>query len=545
MGGQVKDYINIDPSTHRMKIIRWIALLIPLLLVAYSVFMQFSPLGKPTAVNMYAFYAVNVCWVIIGFWQFFAAPRQPIGHIAGLVGYHILALTYVLTVSGFDMPLIYTWSALLLASSVYLGQSGINISIATLFAAASGSVIIHASDDKQVVSIVIHFLGTLIISYMVKMVISAQAIDQAELLRSQTAERLQRDRIVTIVNNLSDAIISTDRNGIISLYNASALNLFDTNTDLAGKCIDDFISIVDNNKEPFKFADKLHSAKTAQFRDDLTAKISNESIRLGATYSPIRSTNSVSDDGYVIILRDITKQKSLDDERDEFISVVSHELRTPITIAEGSLSNVSLMIKRPDIPKERLINGISTAHEQIIFLARMVNDLSTLSRAERGVADEPENIDVQALIDELYAEYAPQAADKSLTFDIDIAPQIGQVSQSRLYLKEILQNFITNAIRYTEKGGVTIIVKPGENDTINFAVKDTGIGISRSDQAHLYQKFWRSEDYRTRETSGTGLGLYVVDKLALKLKTEIKLKSRLNHGSTFSFSLPAVKKNKS
>jgi multi-sensor signal transduction histidine kinase len=108
-----------------------------------------------------------------------------------------------------------------------------------------------------------------------------------------------------------------------------------------------------------------------------------------------------------------------------------------------------------------------------------------------------------------------------------------------------LQNFITNAIRYTEKGGVTIIVKPGENDTINFAVKDTGIGISRSDQAHLYQKFWRSEDYRTRETSGTGLGLYVVAKLAIKLKTEIKLKSRLNHGSTFSFSLPAVKKNKS
>ena len=112
MGGQVKDYINIDPSTHRMKIIRWIALLIPLLLVAYSVFMQFSPLGKPTAVNMYAFYVVNICWVIIGFWQFFTV-RQHTGYIIGLISYHILALVYVLTVSGFDMPLIYTWSALL------------------------------------------------------------------------------------------------------------------------------------------------------------------------------------------------------------------------------------------------------------------------------------------------------------------------------------------------------------------------------------------------------------------------------------------------
>ena len=116
-------------------------------------------LQDPTAVNMYAFYVVNICWVIIGFWQFFTV-RQHTGYIIGLISYHILALVYVLTVSGFDMPLIYTWSALLLASSVYLGQTGINISIATLFVAASGSVIIHASDDKQVVSIVIHFLGT-------------------------------------------------------------------------------------------------------------------------------------------------------------------------------------------------------------------------------------------------------------------------------------------------------------------------------------------------------------------------------------------------
>ena len=541
MGGQIKDYIDIDPSTHRMRIIRWIGLLIPLLLVAYSVFMQFSPLNQPTTITP-AFYIINTCWIIVGFWHFFVTPKRQNSYIIGLICYHILALAYVLTLSGFDMPLIYTWSALLLASSVYLGQTGINISIVTLFAAASGSVILHANDDKQVVSIIIHFLGTLAVSYMVKMIISAQAIDQAELLRSQTAERLQRDRIVTIVNNLSDAIISTNKNGTISLYNAAALNLLDTNIDIAGRCIDDIISIVDKNKKPFKFADKLHSAKTTQYRDDLTAKISGENILLSATYSPIRSSNSTSDDGYVVILRDITKQKSLDDERDEFISVVSHELRTPITIAEGSLSNVLLMIKHPDIPKEKLVDSVKTAHEQVVFLARMVNDLSTLSRAERGVADEPENIDVQVLIDELYAEYAPQAADKSLTFDIDIAPQVGQVCQSRLYLKEVLQNFITNAIRYTEKGGVTVIVKPGENNTINFAVKDTGIGISRSDQAHLYQKFWRSEDYRTRETSGTGLGLYVVAKLALKLKTEIKLKSRLNHGSTFSFSLPATKK---
>jgi len=107
-------------------------------------------------------------------------------------------------------------------------------------------------------------------------------------------------------------------------------------------------------------------------------------------------------------------------------------------------------------------------------------------------------------------------------------------------LHELLQNFITNAIKYTKEGSITLEVAR-KKDTIHFAVKDTGIGISKSDQAKVFNKFYRSEDYRTRETGGTGLGLYVAVKLAKKLGTEIDLSSRLNHGSTFSFTLPSIK----
>ena len=78
----------------------------------------------------------------------------------------------------------------------------------------------------------------------------------------------------------------------------------------------------------------------------------------------------------------------------------------------------------------------------------------------------------------------------------------------------------------------------------SFSIADTGIGISKSDQAKIFQKFYRSEDYRTRETGGTGLGLYVAAKLAKKIGTTISVKSRLNHGSTFSFELPADKDSK-
>jgi signal transduction histidine kinase len=278
-------------------------------------------------------------------------------------------------------------------------------------------------------------------------------------------------------------------------------------------------------------------------RDDLLHKFADgEDIRLSISVAPIKqafSSQYITNEGYLFIFRDITKAKSLEEERDEFISVISHELRTPITIVEGTLSNAQLFISRgantTDIQKY-----IHDAHEQILFLASMVNDLGTLSRAERGVGNTAEEIDVDELMHELYARYEPRAKEAALAFDLDISAKIGKVTTSRLYLEEVLQNFITNAIKYTKEGSVTIEAKKTKGG-VYFAVKDTGIGISKSDLKHISQKFWRSEDYRTRETSGTGLGLYVVQKLAKKLNIKIEISSRLNHGSIFSFTLPVKK----
>ncbi len=266
-------------------------------------------------------------------------------------------------------------------------------------------------------------------------------------------------------------------------------------------------------------------------------------MRLELTYAPIRGSYSAADpsgtsQGFILIARDITRVKSLEEERDEFISVVSHELRTPVTVAEGTISNAQLMLERGSNDRRMLEESLNEAHEQVIYLAKMVNDLSTLSRAERGVAAETEKIDVAEMAHDLYNEYHPEAEKAGLHFNLELSPKPGHVDVSRLYLHELLQNFITNAIKYTREGDVTLSVKR-KGDRLHFAVKDTGIGISKSDQAKVFDKFYRSEDYRTRETSGTGLGLYVTRKLAKKIGTTIELKSRLNHGSVFGFELPA------
>lgn len=352
----------------------------------------------------------------------------------------------------------------------------------------------------------------------------------------------EHEQILTIVNNLADAVFSVDMKGRIRLYNAAGLNLLDTNSSVEGKRLDDVFSLEDEEGKPVELFSEIKKVKAVTVNDQLRMRSGDDIMRLELTFAPIRSSYSSSDpsgtsQGFILIARDVTRVKSLEEERDEFISVVSHELRTPVTVAEGTISNAQVMVERDLSDKQQLERSLEEAHDQVVYLAKMVNDLSTLSRAERGVASEVERIDVNELAHGLFGEYHAEAEKAGLHFNLEISPKSGHVSVSRLYLHELLQNFITNSIKYTREGSVTLKVYRDKSDVV-FEVSDTGIGISKSDQAKVFNKFYRSEDYRTRETSGTGLGLYVTRKLAKKMGTTIELKSRLNHGSTFSFRLP-------
>ena len=354
--------------------------------------------------------------------------------------------------------------------------------------------------------------------------------------QDNSVSRAEHDRIITLVNSLTDAVLSTDKDGIVTIYNAAAMSLLDVNAGIHGRHINDLLQLTTLQHQPLDVFRQLSRSPAIRVRDDILMLLKHgDKIRLEATFAPILGGHSAVADGYVLILRDITKAKSLEQERDEFISVVSHELRTPVAVAEGALDNARLLAQRGYTRK--VYEALQEAHRQVVFLARMINDLGTLSRTERGLADAPEVIDLIPLVKQLHETYAPQAAAKSLAFNLDIDPQAGSVYVSRLYLEELLQNFITNAIKYTPRGAITLIVRRQQTH-VTISVKDTGIGIGKSDLNKIFDRFYRAEDYRTRQTSGTGLGLYIARKLAQKLETTIHVTSRLNHGSTFSFTLP-------
>lgn len=385
--------------------------------------------------------------------------------------------------------------------------------------------------------ILLAWLGLALVAMSYALIVqirSHHTVKELELAKEHHAA--DRGQLITIINSMSVGMMSVSAKGNIRLYNAALLALIDTNESITNKNVNDVFHTFNNaDNTPVSLMDLVQTAYMTR-REDIVLKYADgDQIRLGITINPVRGEHGVVK-GYIFIVDDITKEKSLEEERDEFISVISHELRTPIAIAEGSISNAQLLLERKAEPPV-LKKTFDEAHEQIVFLANMVNDLGTLSRAERGVGDVPEPIDIDALAAELHSKYEPRARERKLQLNLDIVGHIGTVNSSRLYLEEVLQNFITNSIKYTQEGSVTLhIRKTGEG--ILFAVKDTGIGISKTDQKRVFEKFYRSEDYRTRETSGTGLGLYVVQKLARKLGVTVEVTSRLNHGSTFSFTLP-------
>lgn len=356
---------------------------------------------------------------------------------------------------------------------------------------------------------------------------------------TERAVALERERLNSLIGSMADGVIAVDDQVKVVQYNGAALNLLDMNSTIKGRLLRRLMHLYDHNGQPIDVEMLIRSTTIpTSSRDYLLHYSDGSRANIYLSIAPVRlGYGTTGDRGYVILVRDITREKSLEEERDEFISVISHELRTPIAITEGNISNVQFMVEHNADPAQ-IKEALRVSHEQVVFLSGLVNDLATLSRAERGVLKvEVSAINPHQLVIDLQRAYEDEAEAKGLNIETELDEHLEALHSSQLYVREILQNFITNAIKYTEEGHVTVGAHKATNG-VRFTIRDTGIGISKTDQEKVFEKFFRSEDYRTRATNGTGLGLYVTMKLARLIKAEISVKSQLNHGSEFSVFIP-------
>ncbi len=530
--------------TRLLSIFRNSAAFMPLVMIPFGLLVRAKQLNSDFYSNDLTFAAITITYSVVSLLYFYLLKTRKgkIPYLPFMIVFHILTLLYVLFVSGFLSAFLSVWIVLMISTDMFYGSKGFFASFAGLCIAGILSLVVRP--DMPMTERIEILQGSIvvgIIGYVIARIRSITDRERTVLARTREQESFQRERLLALVNSMGDAVVTTNEEGTIKVYNAALLSLLDTNTSLVGRNIDDVLQLRDRSDKPVKILEDAQALRKVFSRTDLTHGFGDEEkMRLYINIAPIKpGYQSHAERGFIFIMRDITKEKTLEEERDEFISVVSHELRTPIAIAEGNLSNIMLLQER-GASKELLQHAAADAHEQIMYLAKMINDLGTLSRAERGInAQGTEEIDTNQLLSELYQTYLPEAKKKGLSIDLDVAARLPHVRTSRLYLEEILQNFMTNALKYTKEGSVTIIGHKTADGKVYIGVKDNGIGISKSDQRHIFEKFYRSEDYRTRESSGTGLGLYISKKLADKMNIAIKFESRLNHGSTFSLTLGA------
>jgi two-component system phosphate regulon sensor histidine kinase PhoR len=490
---------------------------------------------------------VSVAAGLLAIAEYFRPPKAQgtPSQYASSFAYHLILASFIIFAAPLHSGYVFTWILVVFSFYVKLNSRYLWMSYLGLLITQLSTLLFR--DIFTIDEIIITATQFVIIVTISQLVISSRRYANDELditRRSLRQQQFERQRLLSLINNMGEAVVATDEKGNILLYNAATLDLLDTNQSLDNKSIDKILSLKDKSNKSIKLTKLMGSSPTGLTESSLIHEFSpGDYINMYINIAPIKlGFKEDVGSGYIVILRDITKEKSLEEERDEFISVVSHELRTPAAIAEGGVSNSIFAIENK-LGKEEILSSLNEAHNQILFLSSMINDLATLSRAERtDTRLEIGKVKPDELLEEIAKDYQDEAVGKNLTLSVSSAKDTKSIKSSELYLREILQNFITNSLKYTKKGSIIIHVRSNSNGDAVFSVADSGIGLSKSDKRRIFEKFFRSEDYRTRESNGTGLGLYVSSKLANRLKAKIEVESELNKGSTFTITVPSYKK---
>jgi len=239
---------------------------------------------------------------------------------------------------------------------------------------------------------------------------------------------------------------------------------------------------------------------------------------------------------YALLLKKI---KEVDEMKDEFISIASHEMKTPMAAIKGYMQMImeGLVGKTDDKVKEHLVK-ISEGIQRLDVLVAELLDVSRLD--QNRIQLDMQALDLKQIVQESYLSFADMIKKKGLSFGEEKSNQaLPQIFADHDRLKQVFDNLIGNAIKYTEKGGIKISYTLEKNKLVA-TIKDTGIGMSPEDQRRLFEKFYRIRNDKTVEISGTGLGLWITKELIGKMNGEIKVKSIENRGSEFSVILPYI-----
>lgn len=257
---------------------------------------------------------------------------------------------------------------------------------------------------------------------------------------------------------------------------------------------------------------------------------------MSLTISPIYSdSNTIV--GASVVARDITKEKIIDKEKTEFVSLASHQLKTPIGSIQWNMEMILAGDYGPISDKQK-----DVLQETYVMSTRMndlVNALLNISRIEMGVfIIEPTPTDFAKLCDEVLVEMEPRRAKKGHELTKDFQENLPQVSADLKLLRIVFQNFVSNAIKYTPDNGKIKVSLKNDDRNITFSVANNGEPIPEADQAKIFTKMFRASNAQEQDPDGNGLGLYVVKQIVENAGGKIWFTSKPGENTVFACSFP-------
>ena len=350
---------------------------------------------------------------------------------------------------------------------------------------------------------------------------------EAARSRQEIKAQTYNQKLRAVSETSGAAVVMIDSSGSVVHTNSTADRMFGTK---AGQMLGKSLIQTTLSSELLDFGLQAAKLRGSDSRDIVMPGALGQILRVSA----FPFTVGLSGDSEVmLVIVDVTELRRLETIRRDFVANVSHELRTPLasiramaeTLEEGALHDSEVAMK-----------FLSTIVREADRLARISEDLLILSDAE---SKEPSKdwFDIGYLIREVVARLESKAKEAKLTLSVFGLESV-KVHGSRDQVEQVVVNLVDNAIKYTPEGGKVSIEARNSNGTVTVDVRDTGIGIMEEDLPRVFERFYRVDKARSRDSGGTGLGLSIVKNIVEAHGGEVRVKSEFNHGSTFTFVLP-------
>jgi len=361
----------------------------------------------------------------------------------------------------------------------------------------------------------------------------AAAIDKTagQIERSFAAVRSSQRQLETLLNSMQDAVIAVSSDGLVRWANQPLDRLVPQHTRLNAP-------VVETIRDP-DFLATVQAATTS--KEVKTARAT--SIVPGRAFDVTAAP--LPDGGVVAVLRDLTETERVEKTRRDFIANVSHELRTPLTSIQGYTETLLDSIAETAGSTREFLEII---RKNTVRMARLTEDLLTLARVESGETRfETEPVPPVELLHDAEESFREIARGQGVDLEIiDSHSSTGsvetlpQVLADREAIHQVFSNLIDNAMKYGRGGGRIELGAHAAQRGIEFYVRDFGAGISSEHLPRLFERFYRVDKARSRESGGTGLGLAIAKHIMRAHGGSIRAESELNHGSMFVFTLPTA-----